>query len=65
MTPVGLIEFGLGLKGHMWRVTLNAEHKPPLRRREMQSQQSLMVPAGQNPQVEALGQLGCQSRAEH
>ena len=65
MTPVGLMEFGSGLKGHMWRVTLNAEHKPPLRRRETRLHQSLMVPAGQNPQVEALEQLGCQSQVEH
>ena len=65
MTPAGLTEFGSGLKGHMRRGALNAEHKPPLRLRGTRLQQSLMVPAGQNPQAGALEHLGYLSRAEH
>ena len=65
MTPAGFMEFGLGLKGHMRREAFNVEHKPPLRLRGTRSQQSLMVPAGQNLQAGALEHLGYLSRAEH
>ena len=65
MTPAGFMEFGSGLKGHMWRETLNVEHKPSLRLRGTRLQQSLMVPAGQNLQAWALEYLGYLSQAEH